>query len=1286
MKEKIKNMNNKVKNLLKVGVVLTLLLFITIIVYINNSFTILATLQKYNTYETNTNASNELPEEQLKRDKQANYCYLSDIEYVKDKSSVGWGSITLDKNIDTNKNNGLITLIVDGKKKSFLKGVLAHATSTLIYDISSYDYDYFTTYIGLDESQGTKGNGIKFAIYTSVDGENWDLHTPMSPPVMKGTSEAIFIKINIKEANYIKLYCHNNGNDGSDHAVYADAKLIKEDYIEDNTNIQFIKTLEEYDEIIKRHEREEITGEYELVLLQREFVKNVGYEILQSFTRCYDSNRETVEWLMTDLDTLRLYMIGGKPDGGSYIESLRILNRLYHTHKEDLENTEVTKYGTVLGELYKRMMITLSLTHTSRVALWMQPGAVENQSDPVTRYEIYKQLHKDGKFVVSARQDHTKWFEELKVEEMRYVMNNIIDDEEILWLNEYTQKRIDAHPNKEEIYLQPHTYIAYVWPNYANPVFHDLDRKDYWDEKFEGIFSKYGVTYSTESNKVYKVWMNLRNEFGTGAVCGGISKLGSNIRGVHGTPSSVISQPGHAALIYYRKLADGRAYWTIDNDIIGWAQSGKTERLGIRMPLGWGNDSYVSGWAASYIVLAQEALNDFDNYEKSEEIIMLADVYKNNSEKVEEIYREAIRVEHRNIDAWYGLIKLYKESETKTENDFYNLAEELSENLKYYPLPMYNLLNLIKQELTSTQYSFKFTLLQTRVLQEGTTLSDDKEVVQPSITRTVAKFLLGQTDTSLATFSFDGEDAGKIVLSNRYNNTGIRWDYSIDGKKTWKEVSFSADEEHKLLLSEEQLDSITSENDIYVHIIGTNYEEKNLYKIDILEQPAPSIIYNNDLENKVIGATPSMEWKMEGSDVWTSFKDEEPDLTGDKTVVVRNTKTGVYLTSSEKTLAYTTDIVNKKRKYISISHLSLHGVSSEATEHDKYAKYAIDGNMNTGWHSAWNGSDTQRYIIIKLDEPKYLTALDYNPGPGGNGGVLNANILVSVDGENWIEVVEQTNWANNSKTKTIDFDEPVEAQYIKLIGKRCASTNGKSYMISAMINLYEDTTIQKTEPENPEQPIDPENPDKPVDPEQPIDPENPDKPVDQEQPIDPENPDKPVDPEQPIDPENPDKPVDPEQPTDPENPDKPVDPEQPTDPENPEQPESITSKKYRIEEKYIYRIADKTTITDFKENVDTKQEMIFTNKDGEILGEEDTIATGTRLRAGKTLEYTLIVSGDIDKNGKITITDLAKMKLHLIKKELLTGDSLKAADFDGNGAVTITDLVQLKLKMIVKNK
>ena len=68
------------------------------------------------------------------QDEDEKFCYVSDIPYRSD-SSVGWGSITLDKNLDTSKNNGMICLIVDGKKKQFFKGISAHATSTLIYDI-----------------------------------------------------------------------------------------------------------------------------------------------------------------------------------------------------------------------------------------------------------------------------------------------------------------------------------------------------------------------------------------------------------------------------------------------------------------------------------------------------------------------------------------------------------------------------------------------------------------------------------------------------------------------------------------------------------------------------------------------------------------------------------------------------------------------------------------------------------------------------------------------------------------------------------------------------------------------------------------------------------------------------------------------------------------------------------------------------------------------------------------------------------------------------------------------
>jgi len=345
--------------------------------------------------------------------------------------------------------------------------------------------------------------------------------------------------------------------------------------------------------------------EYELTLLQRELINNVGQYALRKFVSESDLNKQTYTWLTGNLENLRLYIMGGKPDGGSYYNSLNVLSQLYDKYKSDFEIKTKTKYGTVLGDLYKRMAITLSLTHSSRVALWMQPSAPENQSNAVTRYQIYKDLHKNDKFVVSSRQDHTKWFEELKVEEMRYVLNNIIDDEEILWLNEYTQKYIDAHPNKEEEYLQPHHYMKYIWPNYGKAEYHDEANKEMWSKKY-GNFLDYGVTFRPG---LYKLWMNLDN----GAVCGGISKIGSNIRAVHGTPSAVIGQPGHAAIIYYRKDAQGRGYWSIDNDVSGWAQSERGERK----PLGWGNDSYVKGYNATYIMLAQEALNHFDEYEKN---------------------------------------------------------------------------------------------------------------------------------------------------------------------------------------------------------------------------------------------------------------------------------------------------------------------------------------------------------------------------------------------------------------------------------------------------------------------------------------------------------------------------------------------------------------------------------------------------------------------------------------------------------------------------------------------
>ncbi len=518
-------------------------------------------------------------------------------------------------------------------------------------------------------------------------------------------------------------------------------------------------------------------------------------------------------------------------------------------------------------------------------------------------------------------------------------------------------------------------------------------------------------------------------------------------------------------------MRGGKGYWNIDNDVSGWTLSEKGERL----LLGWGNanTNYARGsYQVVYMALAQEALNDYENLEKCEEMVLLANTYAGDLAKQEEIYRKALEIQPINLDAWLGLINVYNANTNKTEDEYFDLAKELAENLKYFPLPMQHLTNLIKPHLTSMENQYRFTLLQTRILTEGSktpnNTADNYYVYQPSLTRLEANYLLGKLDKTIATFSFDGEDKDKIVLSSRFDGNGVRWDYSLDGKQTWNEVSFTAEEEHKLQLTPDQIASITSENDIYVHIVGVNYDEENLYKIDIQESRGlPATLYANDLENKLIASTPEIQWKYREEDNWTFYRDQEPDLTGDKAIIVRMGATGVYLASTtSSTFTFTQDNLPDTRKYIPISHLSIENVSTEATSQQGAAANAIDGNANTRYHSAWDGSDTQRYMTIKLDKPIYVSAVEFIPAAGGNGKIYDGTIYGSMDGENWEILSRQTNlqYSNQANTveqaiantKAFEIDNPSKVQYVKIVADR---TNG-NWFAARMFNFFEDTTTQ----------------------------------------------------------------------------------------------------------------------------------------------------------------------------------------------------------------------------------
>ncbi|MFQ6942146.1 MAG: discoidin domain-containing protein [Collinsella intestinalis] len=95
------------------------------------------------------------------------------------------------------------------------------------------------------------------------------------------------------------------------------------------------------------------------------------------------------------------------------------------------------------------------------------------------------------------------------------------------------------------------------------------------------------------------------------------------------------------------------------------------------------------------------------------------------------------------------------------------------------------------------------------------------------------------------------------------------------------------------------------------------------------------------------------------------------------------------------------------------------------------AAKAIDGDVNTKWHSKWGNENAKLPYTFDLKakngEPMAVNGLVYTPRPdGGNGVVTGYKVEVSKDGTSF-EKVAEGKLADNAEVKTISFDR-VEAR------------------------------------------------------------------------------------------------------------------------------------------------------------------------------------------------------------------------------------------------------------------
>ncbi len=1078
-------------------------------------------------------------EEEVEAEQASTLVYLSDLEPA--SASIGWGDLMLDENPE----NGQISLRVNGAVTGFKKGVAAHAESTLIYKVSDlYDqgYRYFQTYYGVNS---TKGGSVKFYMYTTTDADlntkSWDEVEDVDHSVKSGSSAAGYIEIPLTEdMTYLKLYADPDGGNGQDHSVYGGAKFITDGYYHDD-----VLTVAEYDEKLREYYEKYGTGlwsdaEYEQLLLERDLVDKVGYEVLQDRFNEEDGDeyKAMIEWLFANPDFLKMYLTGDAPGGNyltgtysysgssydSYSDSLKTMYQLWKTHQDDFDNTSN-------NGLYQKMIAAVSLSLTGSVKFWYgTTGGTADTSitnpDPVERYEIYKEMYEGTDLL-------TSYFDQLYVPEMRYIMGSPIHNNEILW---------GADMAKERNY----NTNCYSWMYYQYGQFNYFQDKFYneetWgaDPTYDYVakynLNDYGITnygYGDTTTVKYPMnWIGMVD----GGTCWPIANLCQNIWSSYGRPCYICGCWGGTHEVYMaynwyegsdNSGRSGYGRWTVENGLgVAWqdVNYGAYDSTGwhiARLIGGWGTNSDSRYTNASYVILGQSAMNDYNNYVKAEELEMLSKVYADDEETLEGIYRAMLDIEGFHYDAWRGLVKLYAASEAKTDEDKYNLAEEMMAKsaLYYYPIPLDDLLSLLKNSMSSSTYTNMVQNSEQETLRAASQTTDD-EFYSAYAVQQVASGLLGSGESVIGSFSFDGENAGQIMLDQEKFPHPEYWEYSLDGGNTWSEVIHDAEVEdaggvdeiddieddtqmvventNVVQLTNEEIARINTEDNILIRFIQV---PDYWYTIYINESAKPVKgstndvvgVYLNPWENQAIYATGTMEWRNAGDEsaAWVSFTDAQPDRDANKEIDVRYKANGTNTAGEYITLSYDNSDNNYKEEegyyYIPISRLSLDDYTAQ-TSNTRDIKYALDGSIYSFYQSVTT-TDYPIYVTLKLDTPASLNKLEYqcNLGNTANGQARKVRVLTSMDGENWSEVeyIEGTDGYDNYASGTTQYLEwgggssasgktpkqvyftPVEAQYIRFEAYECTL----NFLSVGDLRVYaseELPAVEETEEEEPD--------------------------------------------------------------------------------------------------------------------------------------------------------------------------------------------------------------------------
>lgn len=129
----------------------------------------------------------------------------------------------------------------------------------------------------------------------------------------------------------------------------------------------------------------------------------------------------------------------------------------------------------------------------------------------------------------------------------------------------------------------------------------------------------------------------------------------------------------------------------------------------------------------------------------------------------------------------------------------------------------------------------------------------------------------------------------------------------------------------------------------------------------------------------------------------------------------------------------------------------------------------------------------------------------------------------------------------------------------------------------------------------------------------------------------------------------------------------------------------ISKLSVKITDNYMRNISVNTSANTIVSNIkqaDPYANVIIKDRSGKTVSSSSLLSTNNTITltsaCGETKSYTIVVRGDSNGDGGITILDLLKVQKHLLNSSKLSGAYEKAADTNDDGKVTILDLLRVQ--------